>query len=328
MTRGEWRRRWPLARYFLARIVSGFVTLLILGVGVFFAAQVLPGNPGRAVLGPTADPAVVEAFNERLGYNRPVLERFWVWFSSALTGDFGTSYVYNTEVGPLVATAFGKSMQLGLFALLIVIPLSLIGGVVSALYRRRALDRVITIGGMSLSVVPEFVTGIALLLVFGLWLRWFPVSATAPYGATWWESLWHLVLPSLALAAILFGYIARVARAGVIDALESDFTRTAVVKGVSTGALLRRHVLRNGLLPTVAVAATQVGYMTGGLVVIEKLFNYQGLGLAILQAGERKDFPVLQASILVVGVLYIVLTLISDLIQAWLNPAVRAQVTS
>lgn len=326
MKRPGWRSWWPVGRYALKRTGTGLVTLLILSVGVFLTAQVLPGNPGRAVLGATADPASVAAFNERLGYNRPVLERFWDWFSHALTGDLGTSYVYNSDVGDLVATALGKSLQLGLFALLIVIPVSLVGGIVAALRRRTFVDRFVTIGGMALSVVPEFVTGITLLLIFGLGLGWFPVTATPPQGASWLESLPYLVLPSVALAAILFGYIARVARAGVIDALESDYTRTAVVKGVNTATLLRRHVLRNGLLPTITVTATQVGYMTGGLVVIERLFNYQGLGLLILQAGERKDFPMLQAAVLVVGLLYILLTLFADLLQVWLNPDIRAQV--
>ena len=315
-----------MLRFLARRALFALVTLWLLSVGVFFGAQVLPGNPARAILGAYASPAAVDALNHQLGYDRPVLTRYIDWLGGAITGDFGESYLYRSPVGPLIETALANSLKLGLVALVVVIPASLIGGVLAALKRGRPVDRIITLGGMAISVVPEFVTGIVLLLIFGIWWPVLPISATPPAGASALETVEHLLLPALALMAGLFGYIARVARAGTVDVLASDYTRTAVVKGVKQRSVITRHVLRNSLLPTITVTATQVGYMVGGLVVIERLFNYQGLGLLILNAGQRKDFPLLQASVLLIGVLYIVLTLIADVLQAVLNPRVRAQV--
>jgi peptide/nickel transport system permease protein len=315
-------------RFLARRALFALITLWLLSVGVFFGAQVLPGNPGRAILGAYADPAAVDALNHQLGYDRPVVTRYLDWLGGVLTGDFGESYLYRSPVGPLIRDALANSLKLGLVALLIVLPLSLVGGVIAALRRGRPVDRVITLGGMAISVVPEFVTGIVLLLVFGLWWPILPVSATPPPGADPLVTLQHLLLPAVALAAGLFGYIARVTRAGTVDVIGSDYTRTAVVKGLRPRTVVTRHVLRNSLLPTITVTATQIGYMIGGLVVIERLFNYQGLGLLILNAGQKKDFPLLQASVLLIGVLYIVVTLLADLAQAFLNPRVRAQMTS
>jgi peptide/nickel transport system permease protein len=308
-----------MLRFLARRALFALITLWLLSVGVFFGAQVLPGNPGRAILGAYADPSAVAALNQQLGYDRPVVTRYLDWLGGVLTGDFGESYLFRSPVGPLI---------LGFVALLIVVPLSLLGGVLAALRRGRPVDRVITLGGMAISVVPEFVTGIVLLLVFGLWWPILPVSATPPPGADALVWLQHLLLPAIALAAGLFGYIARVTRAGTVDVLGADYTRTAVVKGLRPRTVITRHVLRNSLLPTITVTATQVGYMIGGLVVIERLFNYQGLGLLILNAGQKKDFPLLQASVLLIGVLYILVTLVADLVQAFLNPRVRAQMTS
>lgn len=317
-----------MLRFLARRALFALITLWLLSVGVFFGAQVLPGNPGRAILGAYADPAAVSALNHELGYDRPIVTRYLDWLGGVLTGDFGESYLFRSPVGPLIRTALENSLKLGFVALLIVVPASLVGGVVAALRRGRAVDRVVTLGGMAISVVPEFVTGIVLLLVFGIWWPILPVSATPPPDADPLITLEHLLLPAIALAVGLFGYIARVARAGTVDSLASDYTRTAVVKGLRSRTVIRRHVLRNSLLPTITVIATQIGYMVGGLVVIERLFNYQGLGLLILNAGQKKDFPLLQASVLLIGVLYILVTLIADLLQALLNPRVRAQVTS
>lgn len=317
-----------MVRFVVRRLLFGLVTLWLLSMGVFFGAQVLPGSPGRALLGPYADPVAVATLNEELGYNRPAVERYVDWLGDAVSGDLGTSYISKRPVAPLIGVALANSLKLGGVALLLVLPASLIAGVYSAIHHSKLRDRVITVGGMTLSVVPEFVTGIVLLLVFGIWWPILPISATPPAGAGMLETVGHMILPAFAIMAGLFGYIARVARAGTIEVLATDYMRTAVVKGLKRWTILRRHVLRNALLPTITVAATQVGYMVGGLVVIERLFNYQGLGLLIFNAGQRKDFAVLQASVLLTGVIYLVVTLGSDLMHAFLNPRVRTQVAS
>jgi peptide/nickel transport system permease protein len=171
--------------------------------------------------------------------------------------------------------------------------------------------------------VPEFISAIVLILIFGVLLKWLPVSAAFPVDADFFTQLDHLLLPAMALVFVLFGYIARMARTGTIDALESDYTRTAYLKGLPTPTVIRRHVLRNSLLPTIAVIATQMGYLIGGLVVIEKLFNYNGIGQRIYTAAQNKDFIMLQSGVLVIGLVYLTATLIADILYSLLNPRIR-----
>ena len=206
---------------------------------------------------------------------------------------------------------------------MIVVPLSIVGGVVAALKQGHFADRTITITGLSLTAVPEFVTAIVLIIIFGVVLGWLPVTATAPPGAGFLTQAKFLLLPALALVMVLFGYIARIARAGTIEALDADYTRTAYLKGLPTAAVIRKHVLRNSLLPTIAVIATQTGYLIGGLVVIEKIFNYNGIGQRIYVAAQNKDITMLESGVLIVGIVYLVATLAADVIYTFVNPRIR-----
>jgi peptide/nickel transport system permease protein len=312
-----------MGRFLLKRLGLAAITLFLLSVIVFFGTQVLPGNVARRILGPFADQAAVDALNERLGTDRGLLTQYWDWLSSLFTGDLGTSLSQNVPVTELLGNALVNSAKLAAFAFVLVVPLAIVGGVIAALKRDKLTDRVITIGGLSLAVVPEFVSGIILILVFGLWLEWFPVSARAPSGSSVLTQLEYLFLPALTLVILLFGYIARITRAGTIEALDADYTRTAVLKGLPRRAVLRRHVLRNSLLPTIAVVATQTGYLIGGLVVVETLFNYPGMGRLIFTAATQKDMPVLQASVLIVGVIFLLAMLLADLLYSLLNPRIR-----
>ena len=194
----------------------------------------------------------------------------------------------------------------------------------AAMHARSWIDRLISIGGLSMTVIPEFVSSIALILIFGIALRWLPVTATAGSGAGPLDQLRHLILPAMPLVFVLFGYIARMARAGTIEALESDYARTATLKGLPRGVVIRRHVLRNALPPTITVVATQVGYLVGGLVIVETLFRYRGIGSLILTAAKQKDFPTLEAGVLVVGIVFVVFTMAADIILMLLNPRLRS----
>jgi peptide/nickel transport system permease protein len=299
------------------------LTLWLLSLIIFFAGQVLPGDPGRAVLGNLASQSSVQALDHRLGVDRPLLTRYLSWLGGLLHGDFGTSYAYQTAVAPFVRAALINSVKLAVLAFVIVVPLGIIGGVIAALYEGRPADRVISVTGLSLSSVPEFVSGIVLIVIFGVTLKVLPVTASAGAGAGVFSQFRHLILPAIPLVFVLFGYIARMARAGTIEALNSDYARTAVLKGLPQKTVIRRHVLRNSLLPTITVIATQTGYLIGGLVVVEVLFNYQGLGNLIFRAAKGKDFAMLEAGVLIIGVVYVVATLIADLLLTLLNPRLR-----
>jgi peptide/nickel transport system permease protein len=316
-----------VARYLLRRIGLALITLWLLSLIVFFAGQVLPGDPGRAVLGPFASRSAVAAVDHQLGVDRPLIVQYLGWIGGLLHGNLGTSYQYHSPVGPFVASAIGNSAKLGLLALIIIIPLGIAGGVLAAMYSGRAIDRIISLGGLAASTVPEFVSGIVLIIVFSIALKVLPNTAATSAGASFPDQLDHLILPVIPLVLVLFGYIARMARAGTIEALDSDYARTATLKGLPRSVVIRRHVLRNSLLPTITVIATQTGYLIGGLVVVELLFNYQGIGRLILNAATNKDFPMLEAGVLVIGVVYMVATLIADVLYTLLNPRLRSGVT-
>jgi peptide/nickel transport system permease protein len=290
---------------------------------VFVGGQVLPGDVGRAILGPFADERAVAALNRQLGVDRPLLVQYWDWISHFVEGDMGMSYIYRAPVLPFVMTALANSFKLALIAFLLVVPLGILAGVFAALHAGRPVDRIISVSGLTATIVPEFVSGIVLILIFGVWLKWLPISASWPEGSGPLTQIYHLILPSLPLFLVLFGYIARMARAGTIEALDSDYTRTAVLKGLSWPTVIWRHVLRNALMPTIAVIATQTAYLIGGLVVVETLFQYQGIGALIFSAARGKDFPMLQAGVLTVGIVFTATSLIADLLYSLLNPRIR-----
>jgi peptide/nickel transport system permease protein len=310
---------------FLARRLGLMIlTLWIISLIVFFAGQILPGDPGRAILGNLASARSVQILDTQLGVNRPLLTRYVSWIGGLLHGNFGISYSYRTAVEPFIRAAMINSVKLALLAFVIVVPLGIIGGVIAALNAGHAVDRIISVTGLSLATVPEFVSGIVLIVVFGVTLKVLPVTASAGAGAGDLTQFRHLILPAIPLVFVLFGYIARMARAGTIEALNSDYARTAVLKGLPRSTMIRRHILRNSLLPTITVIATQTGYLIGGLVVVETLFNYQGIGNLIYKAAQAKDFPMLEAGVLTIGVVYVLATLAADLLLIALNPRLRA----
>jgi len=299
------------------------VTLLVLSMLVFAAARLLPGDIGRNVLGPFASPNDVKMLDHELGVDRPVYVQYLDWIGKLLHGNLGMSLEYKVPVASLLGPSLINSLKLAAVAFALVVPLSIAGGVVAALRRGRILDRVITLTGNALTAVPEFINAIVLILIFGLALNWLPVTAAFPTDADVPTQVRYLLLPGMALVMVLFGYIARMARAGTIEALESDYSRTAYLKGLDTRTVIGRHVLRNSLLPTIAVIATQMGYLIGGLVVIEKLFNYNGIGQRIYTAALNKDFVMLQSGVLVVGLVYLIATLTADILYSVLNPRIR-----
>ena len=314
-----------MTQYLLKRLGLALLTLVLLSMIIFIAGSVVPGNPGRAILGPFASEHAVEALNRTLGTDRPLISQYWSWATGILHGDLGTSSQFRAPVSTFLFPALGRSLKLAAVAFVILVPLGIFAGVVAALYRGRAVDRTISVTGLSLTSVPELVSGVVLIVIFAIGLKWFPVTANPPAGTSPLGQLRYLILPAIPLVLVLFGYIARMARAGTIEALDSDYVRTAILKGLPRSVVIRRHVLRNSLLPTITVIATQTGYLIGGLVVVETLFNYPGLGRMIFTAANNKDFPMLEAGVLIIGIVYLVATLIADVLYTILNPRIRFQ---
>jgi peptide/nickel transport system permease protein len=311
-----------MSKFLLTRLGLALLTLVLVSIILFAVAEILPGDVGRTILGPYASNEQVARLNHELGNDRPLPVRYADWVSGFVTGDWGDSALLNTPVRPLVLDRLGNSLVLGLFALVLIVPFSIAFGVLAALHQGKALDRIISVSGLSLIALPEFVAGVILLVVFAVKLGWFPVSSHVP-SANPVDVFRQLLLPSIPLMLVLFGYISRMARAGTVDALLSNYTRTAVLKGLPRRTVVWRHVLRNALLPTISVVSVQVGYLVGGLVVIETLFSYPGIGKLVLDSAVGHDLLVLEATVLTVAVLYMVSNFVADVLYGVLNPRVR-----
>ena len=312
-----------MARFIARRLALSVITLWLLATIVFVIANVLPNDVGRTILGPFAPQESVDALNHKLGTDRPILVRYVDAMRGLVTLDFGTSFVSGSPVLPQLLGAVGRSAKLAGLALLITIPISIVAGLYAARRRDRLADRAIVLLGVTSSSIPEFVTGTVLVVVVGVQLRWLPVLATPPATADVLTTIRYLLMPAIAMAIVYFGYIARMTRAGTIEVLQSDYIRTATMKGLTTGQVIRRHVLRNALVPTVAVIAVQIGYLFGGIIAVERIFNYNGMGNSMLFAAQHKDIPYLEAGVVVIGIVYMLATLTADLIMAWMNPRIR-----
>ena len=312
-----------MARFIARRLLLAIVTLWLLATIVFAIANVLPADVGRTILGPFAPQESVDALNQRLGTDRPIVVRYADTMKGIITLDFGESFVSGQPVLPALLGAVGRSAKLAGLALVITIPISILAGLYAARRRDRKVDRAIVLLGVTSSSIPEFITGTILVVVVGVQLGWLPVLATAPPNSDVVTQVRYLLMPAIAMAIVYFGYIARMTRAGTIDVLQSDYARTATMKGLTTSQTMRHHVLRNALVPTVAVIAVQIGYLFGGIIAVEKIFNYNGMGATMLFAAQNKDLPMLTAGVLIIGIVYMLATLAADIIMAWMNPRIR-----
>jgi len=314
-----------MARFIGRRLLLSLITIWLLVTIVFIITYVLPNDVGRTILGPFAPQETVDALNQRLGTDRPLIVQYLDTLTRVVTLNFGDSYVNGKPVLPQLFDAMVRSAKLAGLALLLTIPVAIAAGVFAARRRDRRADRGIVLLGVTSSSIPEFVTGTVLVVVVGVQLKLLPVIATTPPGASIPTQVAALLMPATAMAIVYFGYIARMTRAGTIEVLQSDYTRTAAMKGLTPNQVMRKHVLRNALIPTVAVIAVQVGYLFGGIIAVEKIFTYNGMGQTMLFAAQNKDLPMLTAGVILVGIVYMLATLAADMTIAWMNPRIRLE---
>lgn len=317
-----------MVRFIVRRLMLSLITLAILLVIVTLIPNIAPGDPARKIAGGTAAPERLASVTESLGLNDSVPTQLAKLAKSVFTLDFGDSFsvASGEPVMTLVWSALGNSAKLVLFALVIMVPLSVLGGLIAAYKKDSWIDRTIVNVGLAFSSIPEFVAGVLLLAFLAVPFGFFKVQANAPVGAGIFTQLQHLILPAIAVLMVYFGYIARITRAGTITALEADYSRTAFMRGLSTSDVFRKHIARNALQPTVAVLGTQLGYLFGGMVGLEVVFGYSGLGNLIIRAIDRADYPVLRAAVLAVAIIYMLATLSADLLIAWMNPRSRLKI--
>lgn len=299
------------------------LTLWLVSLGVFAVSELLPGDVAIFILGQQATPETLAVLRAQLALNEPAPERYVTWLFGFIHGDWGKSLALQVPIGDLVLSRMANSFVLAGIAFIITVPLSIGAGLIAALRQGRLTDRVISLIGISGLAIPEFVSGVVLILLFSLTLRIAPASAQIPTGASPLSVLPALILPGFTLALTLFAYISRMTRASAVEVLSSDYVRAAILKGLPTSQVITRHVLRNSLLPTITVIGSQIGWLVGGLVVVEHLFGYPGLGDLLLFAALNKDIPLLEACVMVVASVYMLANLGTELLFGVLNPRIR-----
>ena len=314
-----------MLRFIIRRLLLAFVTLAFLLVIVTLIPNIAPGDPARKIAGGTASPERLIQVTESLGLRDSVLTQLSKLAKSVFTLDFGDSFsvAAGEPVMSLVFTALGNSAKLVFLSLLVIVPLSILGGLITAYKKDTWIDRTIINVGIAFSAIPDFVAGVFLLAFLAVPIDFFKVQGAAAPGSSIPTQIQHLLLPVIAVLMVYFGYIARVTRAGTITALDSDYARTAFMRGLSTPQVFRKHIARNALQPTVAVLGTQLGYLFGGMVALERVFGYQGVGNLILKAVDKADYPVLRTGVLAVAIIYMIATLSADLLVAYMNPRAR-----
>jgi peptide/nickel transport system permease protein len=312
-----------LQRFLARRVALVVLTLWLVSLGVFAVSELLPGDVAIFILGQQATPETLAVLRAQLGLNEPAPERYVTWLLGFVRGDWGHSLALQVPIADLVLSRTANSFVLAGLALIITVPVSIGFGLIAALRQGRFADRAISLVGISGLAIPEFVSGVLLILLFSLTLHIAPASAQIPTGQSPLSVLPALILPALTLALTLFAYISRMTRASAVEVLGSDYVRAAVLKGLPMSHVVSRHVLRNALLPTITVIGAQIGWLVGGLVVVEHLFGYPGLGDLLLFAALNKDIPLLEACVMVVAGVYMLANLGTELMFGVLNPRIR-----
>ncbi len=296
------------------RLFSALLTLLLVSVLTFSLAH-LAGDPAIAVAGKEASAEDIARIRAHYGFDRPIVEQYLAWSAKAVVGDFGMSYHYQQSVSDMLARRLPITLGLGLSALIFALVLSLPLGILAAVRPNSIIDRLALLVALVGQAMPTFWFALLMIVFFSLSLHWLPVSGNASWR--------NFVMPTIALGYFATPALVRLTRAGMMDALESDYIRTARAKGLGLGSILFKHALRNVLIPIVSVSAVQFGAMLGGSIVIEKIFAMQGIGWLGYDATVRSDLPVVQAITLIIAAFYVLLTLMADLINAVLDPRIR-----
>ena len=312
-----------MSRFVFRRFGFLLLTLLLTSVIVFSITQFLPGDVARVLLPRDASEEAVQAKREELGLNRPAIVQYVSWVARFVRGDWGRSFAWDIDVRPRVMDALRNSLMLAAVVLLFAVPLSIGLGAWAGLTENRLPDHVISVLSLSVVGLPEFVTGVLFIALLAHQFHLLPATSSIEPNAGFGEVFPYLVLPALTATLVLLAYIVRLTRAEVAEELRKPYVRTAVLKGLPWPVVVGKHVLRNALLSTVTVVALSIGWLIGGIIVIENVFNYPGLGRLLLTAIDNQDFPLIQAITMIVVFGVVLANLAADILYAILNPRIR-----
>lgn len=312
-------------KYAARKVLMMLLTMVIVSFFAFLAFQIIPGDPTTKLLGSDATAEAVAALRAELGLDRPVLVRYGEWMRGVVQGDFGMSYIYHTPVSALVWAKLPVTALLTAMSFLLIAVVSLPVGVLSAAKNGRASERALSAAGQFLMAVPPFVIGILLTFVCGLVLHWFAPGEFVSPAADFWRAAGYLVYPAVAIALPRTAMTVKMLKSSVAAELDRDYVRTAYSRGNTPTATLYRHVLRNALVPTVAFLAMTAADIAAGSVIVEQVFAIPGLGRLLLSSIANRDFPVVQAIVVILALWVVLMNLTGDLISQRLDPRLRLQ---
>jgi peptide/nickel transport system permease protein len=313
-----------MSRFLLRRILLGLLILLLVSIVVFAATQALPGNAARAILGRNATPERLAALTRQLHLNESAVSQYFHWLGGVITGNFGTSAATEQPVSSLLSARILNSAFLVLVSALIALPLSIGLGVWMAVKRDRATDHILSLTTLSLAALPEFVIGIGLIVLFATNVSHaFPAVSLIPPGEHAWNVPNAVVLPAATLVLAVTPYISRIMRGSMVEVLESEYVTMARLKGLSNRTVIWRHAVPNAIVPAIQVSALQLAYMAGGVVLVEFVFTFPGIGSALVDAVGNRDIPVVQALVIIIAAVYVVVNLVADLLTIVVTPRLR-----
>jgi peptide/nickel transport system permease protein len=314
-----------ISGFILRRVLLGLLTLFLVSLVVFAATQALPSDPARAILGRTATPESLTALRKQLNLNRPVVSQYTHWLGGIFTGDLGNSLAARGEpVTKVLGKRLRNSAVLVLLAAVISIPLSILLGVISARRRDGPLDHSMSLILLALAALPEFVVGIALVLLFATRVfHVLPAVSLIPPDSSPWQNPKELVLPTVTLVLAVTPYVARIMRASMVEVLESDFVEMARLKGMPERHVLWRHAVPNAIAPAIQVIALNLAYLAGGIVVVEFVFAYPGIGSALVDGVANRDLPIVQALAVLIAAVYVGCNVLADIATILVSPRLR-----
>ncbi len=313
----------PLMAFVLRRLAIGVLLVFLVSILVFGATQVLPGDAASAILGRSATEAQKEIYRQELGLDRSIPSQYWSWISGVVQGDLGKSLASGEPVTSFISQRIGNSLILALVTMIVLVPISLALGVWAGIRRDRTADHLISSLSLGLIALPEFVIGTLLIASLAVSLGLLPPTSIIEFGQSPLTSPSLLVLPVLTLCLTAAAYIIRMMRAGVVETLNADYVHMARMNGVRERRVIWNHALRNSLAPTVQVLALTMQYLIGGLVIVETVFAYPGLGQGLVQAVTARDIPTVQGVAILLAAIYIFINIIADLLVVLLVPKLR-----
>ena len=307
----------------IKRILLGFITLFIVSIITFVGTEVLPGDACTTYLERQAFGEQLEACYRRLGLNVPAYERYVSWALNAIQGDFGYSLSGEMPIKDVLGTIIKNSLVLASAAIFIGIPIALILGIITALWRDKLPDVAISTVTIFAMTIPEFISATLLILIIAIWLEWLPGIVIVPTDVSFLELLPNIILPVVAIAMIMTAHMARMVRSSVIQVMASEYVQMAILKGVPYWKMVFKHVLPNALLPAINVVALTIAWLLGGVVVTEVVFNYPGLGRLVIESISNRDLPTVQALAIILASIYVSINLLADLLTLMLNPRLK-----